>query len=286
MTRHGKNCTAGTVYTYHERSKDSKSSGYGTKDVRLGKDSIKEFDCCCLSLQPCRNPVVTQDGFLYDKQAILEYIVHKKKEIARKQKEFEKQKHKHSKEDKEIQALAQETLLKNFMAKQGVGSKVEAASTSGSISNMAEGKNKQLPAFWLPTLTPEAKGTVLKKPDEKVCCPMSGKAIKLKDLIDVRFTLIKDGDKRSLITKDARYVCPVTNDVLGNSVPCVVLRTSGHVVTQECVDKILSKDMVDPMNGKPLTAKDIIPLQRGATGFSGAGVDLKAKKAGPALMTA
>lgn len=31
------------------------------------------------------------DGYLFDKEAILEYILHQKREIARKQKEYEKQ---------------------------------------------------------------------------------------------------------------------------------------------------------------------------------------------------
>ncbi|KAA8584800.1 hypothetical protein FQN60_003494 [Etheostoma spectabile] len=92
MTRHGKNCTAGAVYTYHEKKKDTAASGYGTQSIRLGKDAIKDFDCCCLSLQPCRDPVVTPDGFLYEKQAILEYILHQKTEIAKKMKAYEKQK--------------------------------------------------------------------------------------------------------------------------------------------------------------------------------------------------
>lgn len=49
---------------------------------------------------------------------------------------------------------------------------------------------------------------------------MSGRPIKMKDLIPVRFTLIKDSDdKRSLIVKDNdRYMCAVTSDVLSNSV--------------------------------------------------------------------
>lgn len=49
---------------------------------------------------------------------------------------------------------------------------------------------------------------------------MSGKPIKMKDLIPVHFTLIKDSDdKRSLIVKDNnRYMCAVTSDVLSNSV--------------------------------------------------------------------
>merc|ERR1711973_905437 len=80
MTRHGKNSTANPVYSYHERKKDTKVSGYGTKNERLGKDSIKEFDCCSLTLQPCREPVVTLDGYIYDKEAILECLLHQKTE--------------------------------------------------------------------------------------------------------------------------------------------------------------------------------------------------------------
>ena len=41
MTRHAKNCTAGAVYTYHEKKKDTHTSGYGSQSIRLGKDSIK-----------------------------------------------------------------------------------------------------------------------------------------------------------------------------------------------------------------------------------------------------
>lgn len=41
MTRHARNCTAGTVYTYHERKKDTSASGYGTQSQRVGKDSVK-----------------------------------------------------------------------------------------------------------------------------------------------------------------------------------------------------------------------------------------------------
>lgn len=59
MTRHARNCTAGAVYTYHEKRKDAAASGYGTNTQRVGKDSVKDFDCCCLTLQPCRNPVIT-----------------------------------------------------------------------------------------------------------------------------------------------------------------------------------------------------------------------------------
>lgn len=74
MTRHARNCTAGAVYTYHEKKRDAAASGYGTNNQRLGKDSIKDFDCCSLSLQPCRNPVITYVNLIYFKPKYHLYI--------------------------------------------------------------------------------------------------------------------------------------------------------------------------------------------------------------------
>lgn len=287
MTRHSKNNTAGTVYTYHERQRDTKASGYGSKSARFGKDSIKDFDCCCLTLQPCRNPVVTPDGFLYDKESILEYIIQQKKQIARRMKEYEKQMNKSNEELKELAKAELETKKQKLISHVEAPSDISVAGSSkdDSINNMKNGKNKVLPSFWVPAMTPAAAPTKIEKPEEKVKCPMSEKPIKLKDLIDVKFTPINDRDsKTALISKQARYVCAVTNDVLGNSIPCAVLRTSGSVVTMECIEKLIKKDMLDPINGKKMTEKDIIPLQRGSSGYSASGHTLEAKKYGPSVM--
>lgn len=37
---------------------------------------------------------------------------------------------------------------------------------------------------------------------------------------------------------------------------------SGDVVTLECVEKLIKKDWLHPLNGQKLTEKDIIVLQR------------------------
>ncbi|XP_021377616.1 nitric oxide synthase-interacting protein-like [Mizuhopecten yessoensis] len=287
MTRHSKNCTAGTVYSYHERKRDTSSSGYGTNKMRLGKDSVKEFDCCCLTLQPCKNPVLTPEGYLYDKEAVLEFILHQKKEIAKQLKKFDKQKNREQEELKELgraELASKKQSLQISSQAPGAAAKQQAAAAS-SISNMGSSKSKELPSFWIPSMTPAAGPSKVKKPDEKVKCPMSGKPLRLKDLITVNFTDIMDRDsKTALITKQARYVCAVTNDVLGNSIPCAVLRPSGSVVTMECVEKIIKKDMLDPINGAKLREKDIIQLQRGASGFAAAGNKLEARKEGAVLM--
>ncbi|XP_073670072.1 nitric oxide synthase-interacting protein isoform X1 [Paramisgurnus dabryanus] len=299
MTRHGKNCTAGAVYTYHEKKKDTASSGYGTQSVRLGKDAIKDFDCCCLSLQPCRDPVVTEDGYLYEKEAILQYILHQKTEIAKKMKAYEKQKQALKSEGQLESKSEERERAEKFKQREGnIVSKpinpftsVDKSKDDGkpvsssSDSSAGESSSAQvLPSFWIPSLTPEAKPTLLKKPSKTVLCPMSGRPLKMSDLIPVHFTPLDPSlDRVALLTRQDRYVCAVTKDTLGNFVPCAVLRHSGVVVTMECVEKLIRKDMVDPVTGDKLKEKDIIPLQRGGTGFAGSGVDLKAKEARPVM---
>jgi len=51
------------------------------------------------------------------------------------------------------------------------------------------------------------------------------------------------------------------------------------------INEIVKKDMKDPIDGKPLKSTDIIEMQRGGTGFAGAGVNLQVEKYSPALMT-
>ncbi|RWS31083.1 Nitric oxide synthase-interacting protein-like protein [Leptotrombidium deliense] len=278
MTRHARNNTASACYSYHERQKDNKKGGYGTQRARLAKDSVKDFDACCLSLQPCRRPVVTPEGYLFDKESILEYIVHQKTEIARRVKEYEKQKRREERDELQQEAakkkmktdsfekLERGLVNPNFFSNDASSSKVEE--TSASVSNMSGTKDKTLPSFWVPGMTPQSEKEKIEAPDTNVYCPVSGKPLKANKLIEVKFTPIDKASSSSLIAKKERYMCPVTHDALSNSIPCAVLRTSGSVVTLECVDKIIRKEMIDPINGKKMEEKDIIPLQRGGTGFA------------------
>jgi len=285
MTRHARNCTAGAVYTYHEKKKDAAASGYGTNSQRVGKDSVKDFDCCCLTLQPCRNPVITKDGYLFDKEAILEYVLTKKREYARKLKEYEKQKQKKEEQSQELTATEELKKLQNFLkCEKTIVSSGPSTADRVSVSNMKNGKDKMLPSFWIPSKTPEAKEVSLQKPDKTIYCSVSGKPLKVKDLIPIKFTVVQDpDDKRSLIVKQARYMCPITHDVLGNNVPCAVIKTTGDVVTMECVEKLIKKDWINPLDNSKLTPSDIIPLQRGGTGYASVNDSLEGKHERPVL---
>ncbi|KAJ8943170.1 hypothetical protein NQ318_008034 [Aromia moschata] len=113
---------------------------------------------------------------------------------------------------------------------------------TSSISNMANGKDKELPSFWIPSKTPSAEKSKLEKPDSTIYCPISHRPLKVKDLVDVKFTPVNDpNDKKSIHTRENRYMCAVTHDILSNSVPCAVLKPTGDVVTLECIEKIIKK---------------------------------------------
>jgi nitric oxide synthase-interacting protein len=137
--------------------------------------------------------------------------------------------------------------------------------------------------FWGSAAQRESLSTAKEKPDTVVKSPISGKPIKASDLIPIKFTIVPDDDKTPMASKKVRYMCAVTRDVLTNSTACAVLRTSGNVVTMDCVEKLIKKDMVDPTNGKPLKEKDIIPLPRGGSSYAGSGLQLESRVSRPAM---
>lgn len=111
-----------------------------------------------------------------------------------------------------------------------------------------------------------------------ICCisPVLEKS-QIKRLVDAKFTVVEDkDDERSLIAREERFKCPVTNDILRNSTAMAVLRPTGDVVTADCVEKIIKKDMVHPLTGEKLHDDDIIYLQRGGTGYAAANKQLEA----------
>ena len=79
---------------------------------------MKDFDCCCLSLQPCRDPVVTPDGYLYEREAILEYILHQKKKIALQMKAYEKQRAALREEQRQLHRAAAQDRARGFLEKE------------------------------------------------------------------------------------------------------------------------------------------------------------------------
>ena len=113
-------------------------------------------------------------------------MIEKKQEYARKLKEYERQKNDDLKDLHELAEAEKADAIKKFEKKEkNVSATKDTAGSSKST----------LPSFWIPSLTPQADKTKVEKPEKTIYCPMSGKPLKMKDLIDVKFHLIKPDDK-------------------------------------------------------------------------------------------
>ena len=61
MTKHSKNNTASSVFSYAEYKK----LDYGTKRQRLGNESMRPFNACSLCLERARTPLACNEGHLF-----------------------------------------------------------------------------------------------------------------------------------------------------------------------------------------------------------------------------
>lgn len=114
----------------------------------------------------------SKEGYLFDKEVILQYIITKKNEYHRKLKEYERLKK--SDEEELLEKASEDTneKIKNFLKAENniVSNPIKAfvsndePSTSASVSNMAHGKDKELPSFWVPSQTPNVKKAAIQKP--------------------------------------------------------------------------------------------------------------------------
>ncbi|KAL3897521.1 MAG: hypothetical protein SGARI_006898, partial [Bacillariaceae sp.] len=76
--------------TYHERKEYARGE-YGTTTARLGSHSQYQFGNCGLSLHVAKEQsVATPSGFIYERPAILEYLLTKTQELKKQQHEFER----------------------------------------------------------------------------------------------------------------------------------------------------------------------------------------------------
>ena len=89
--KHSKNAETRGWYSAAEKKRDTAQSSWGTQAMRLSGDSVVDWDCCCLSTARPADPVVTPEGFLYNRESLLEYMLAARQASARKLKEWEDQ---------------------------------------------------------------------------------------------------------------------------------------------------------------------------------------------------
>ncbi|ETP26719.1 hypothetical protein F441_00683 [Phytophthora nicotianae CJ01A1] len=286
MSRHSKNATATTHFTYRERQ----AAGHGTLKRRFGRDSQLPFGVCCLCLATThsRSPLVSPGGFVYCKECIYANLLAQKRSIqdniAAYERFVEMQNHKQQDEalQKERGSLqkaldaadramtgkpAQDLDQARALATQKLKEKVDKATDDDKREAMKK------TSFWIPDCTPTQE-TKVDKPDTKTRDPMSQEEMKLKHLMPVKFewdTSAADGKPKVL--------CAVTKKEISHH-RAVLLRPSGQVILESCLKDMVLPTMTCPVTGLKLRKKDIVHLQAGGTGFS-AHSTVEAKKYRP-----
>jgi len=283
MTRHSKHSNDRSFFSHKERV----DAGYATtrKDV-LGTECFLPFGFCCLSLKAPKHPVVTPDGYIYDREFILEALLQQKLEKAAEKEKFEKQEKRKAQkglseqqeaELREIEAFRRtdQGLLSEDVRHSRAVAKVEGDPEEGRPEkrlkrgelltiNKAEFRKN---AFWAAGNTPTAAPAELKKVDTTTKCPMSGKKLRAKDLLTVKFEI---ADQKLMDQGGGRgvFCCAVSKHAITHQ-QAVLLKPSGIVVLESVLKDCVLKDMVCPVTGEKLKSKgDILKLQQGGTGFA------------------
>ena len=117
----------------------------------------------------------------------------------RKVKEYDRQMKSEQKESAELADAQQRDKVEKFIkAEKGVVLAYkrtdEVAREQASASKIQDADSKKINNFWIPTNTPQAKQSKVKRPDANIYCPITGQVLKAKDLIPVKFTLIDPED--------------------------------------------------------------------------------------------
>ncbi|KAH9834798.1 uncharacterized protein C8Q71DRAFT_766449 [Rhodofomes roseus] len=227
MTKHSKNNTASSIFSYAEYKK----LDYGTKRQRLGNESMRRFDACALCLQSAREPVACQKGHLFCKECVYTDLVTQLEDIKRQKARLEALKREAEEERQRAREAARGRVLLEFERGQLGLANTAVVSTSGASKESRGSKRKfdfdestvetlareaeeaalrqiereqaealkhKLPDFWLPSLTPTyaSSGPPTSLTDVKLQTTCHGgnpaHPLSRKNLIPVNFVREKD----------------------------------------------------------------------------------------------
>jgi nitric oxide synthase-interacting protein len=244
MSRHSQNAASRPYYTSGERKKLT----YGTQTHRIGVESLHGFNCCGLCLQTTTKPVLTPYGNLYCKEHILENLVKQKKEFAKRKEQYEYDLKRHQLE------IELEEQVKNDNLRKKLDSIVDLPVGPNDISTKSQDLWKHKTDAVVDKKKPDL-------PKDETIDPSCMKPLKLRQLIDVHFTPVKN-------SKD-KFQCPACSKEFVGGLKGYVLSTCGHTVCSTCSPKFILTEMKCIVCSEKLTSKkDLIEIQGTGTSFA------------------
>ncbi|GIX64478.1 enos interacting domain containing protein [Babesia caballi] len=240
MTRHSKNNTANPIFTYHERRK---VKDFNTLRQRLGADSMRKCEHCWLCLSTAIKPVCTPAGYVFCKECILKC--------------FEKQltDHKRQVEDWKARAALQQAkrseeaeTTRESLKRQLVDSSVFGVNSLKTAKrrdtyDKADRDSSAVASdssFWVAGAPGRADSNAKSVCDAgappklktSLKCPITGKPLKLRDLVDVHPDTAPESDDpdAGLI-----WVCSVSQRPISHN-PALLDRATGRLVLKRYVE--------------------------------------------------
>ncbi len=192
---------------------------------------------------------MTPDGVLFEREVILENLVAQKKDIARKLAQYEAQAAEDVLAAEQRAREAEQARVDAFhrLNHGGGGDAVGGAGAGGdgrganskAATSFQTDQARELKAFWVPSKTPEA-ATRAEKPCTDMLCPATGKRLRLKDLVPVKFTPLPAQQGKE--DDDGRFMCPLCKETFTNVSRIVVLKPTGDAVGEECYKRFIEPD--------------------------------------------
>ena len=190
-----------------------------------------------------------------------------------------------SQQDSSSQSLqqSQQSFLQKDQGSTQIATAAHASSFQSSLSktintqSQSEGTARlKRSSYWLSESQPETKESAPSPPPERPPSPMSGKPLRLKDLIPLD------------LKRDAKgkVVCAVSGKAITTQ-PVVVLSNTGTVLLKQVMESIKEPSSSKassrcPVTGKKFYPKHVVELRKGASGFAASG-ETVAKKYRPTL---
>jgi len=296
MTRKSKQPGGHNPLTYAERK--SKLAEYGTKTARLGSECHTKFGDCCLGLTAAVDPVATPSGHIYSREAIVSYLLTKNQELKQARIRYEAQLTIDKKRDLEKDKQEERNKIQKFtlmeqcpaqMSKETHAAKHESFLKRKIDTESKANKEESLKrtSYWLSESQPEysvqATEEEVRKNPPPTCppSPMSGKPLKLKDLMSI--DLQRDGGD------DGKCMCSVSSKAITTQ-EVVLIKKTKVVILKDVLDTLTKSSSsasssirkICPVTGKKFKDKDVITLKKGTSGFAASG-DVVAKKYRPTL---
>ena len=110
--------------------------------------------------------------------------------------------------------------------------------------------------FWSGDFESKSKKDLTKVKTSKIPkCPITSKDLKISDLFAVKFA-------EKSIRNEKKFICPITSEVLTDSMQLVYLKESNYIISKKSFDEVVKESMIDPINNAKLKKDDIIFVAR------------------------